>query len=185
MLSDAEKQFLLMVARRSVESAVKKSPDFETTALLPSLPSLNAPRGAFVTIRAGNNLRGCIGYVDPIKPLLETVRLVSSKAALDDTRFSPISPEELPDIWIEISVLSPMQGISRIEEIEIGRHGVVVESGRLRGLLLPQVAVEYGWNPETFVSQTARKAGLPSNAWNETGVNVSIFSAEVFCERSV
>ena len=181
MLSEAEKQFLLKVARRSVESAVRNSPEFETTT---SLPPLSEPCGAFVTLRIANSLRGCIGYVDPIKPLLETVRIVSAKAALEDTRFAPISPDELPDVWIEISVLSPMQRISRIEEIEVGKHGVVVQLGRLRGLLLPQVAVEFGWNRETFVSQTARKAGLPADCWNEPGVQVYIFSAEIFSERS-
>jgi AmmeMemoRadiSam system protein A len=185
MLSDAEKQFLLKIARQSVESAVRKSPEIESTPSLPTLPSMEKPRGAFVTLRIENILRGCIGYVDPVKPLRETVRLASAKAALEDTRFSPILPEELPDVWIELSVLSPMERITGIEEIEIGRHGVVVDSGRLRGLLLPQVAVEYGWSRETFVGQTARKAGLSFNAWNEPGVTVSVFTAEIFSERSL
>src|ERR1051326_2799666 len=185
MLSDAEKQFLLKIARQSVESAVRKSPEIETTPSLPTLPSLEKPRGAFVTLRIENILRGCIGYVDPVKPLRETVRLASAKAALEDTRFSPILPEELPDVWIELSVLLPMERITGIEEIEIGRHGVVVDSGRLRGLLLPQVAVEYGWSRGRFVGGTARKAGLSFNAWNERGVTVSVFTAEIFSERSL
>lgn len=183
MLSDAEKRFLLRVARHSVEAAVNDSALEEFTSEFS--PALCSACGAFVTLRNGTDLRGCIGYVDPVRSLVETVREVSAKAATDDIRFHPLSPDELRDIWIEISVLSPLTPLADIGEIDIGNHGLVVQSGRRRGLLLPQVAVEYGWDRETFISQTARKAGLSGDGWMNPSVTVFTFTAEVFSERSI
>ena len=182
MLSETAKQYLLNVARRSIETAVNKLPERDVTEYP---PSLNTKSGAFVTLRIDNELRGCIGHIEAHKPLIETIREVAVKSALKDPRFLPVAPEELSSIEIEISVISPMKRIQSIDEIEVGRHGLMLESENHRGLLLPQVATENGWDKETFLNQTARKAGLPSRAWKEQEANISIFSAEIFSEHSL
>ena len=177
MLSDSEKRFLLRVARESVESAVRKTPVQEIST---NDQLLLQPSGAFVTLRIAGELRGCIGYVDAIKPLVHTVQEVAAKAALEDTRFLTVGEEELLDISIEVSVLSPMTRIHDLSEITIGTHGVLLESEERRGLLLPQVAMERGWDPETFVLQTARKAGVALTDWKHA--KIFTFTAEVFHE---
>lgn len=181
MLSDPEKDFLLKVARSSLEHAVRQNPPTEVTT---SFAALLEPRGAFVTLRIGEYLRGCIGYVDPVHPLLQTIQEVAAKAALEDTRFPPVRREELEHIWIEISILSPPSRISAPSEIEIGRDGLLLEVGKRRGLLLPQVALEHQWDRETFLAQTARKAGLASEDWRDEGAIVSTFTADIFSERT-
>ncbi|MBI1806318.1 MAG: AmmeMemoRadiSam system protein A [Ignavibacteria bacterium] len=180
MLSETEKQFLLHVARNSIECAIRNA---HLTVSETVIPSLIEPSGAFVTLRIGNKLRGCIGYIDAVKPLLETVEDAATKSALDDIRFLPVEPEELPNITIEISVISPIVPIRSIDEIEIGKHGLVIVYGTHRGLLLPQVAVEHGWDRETFLSQTARKAGLPLYLWKDPEAKLFSFTAEVFSEQ--
>jgi AmmeMemoRadiSam system protein A len=181
VLTDSEKQILLRLARASIESAVRNAP-------LPPAgsrePSLLEPRGVFVTLRQGKELRGCIGYADPVKPLAQTVREVAAKAALEDTRFPPVLPEELPGLVIEISVLSPMIRMQDAAEIELGKHGLMIEYRRRRGLLLPQVPGEYGWDRETFLAQTAKKAGLPPLIWQDPGAETSLFTAEIFDEET-
>jgi AmmeMemoRadiSam system protein A len=181
LLSDAEKRFLLGAARTSVASAVRKTPPpyFE-----PSEPSLLRRCGAFVTLREGNELRGCIGYIDPIKPLGITVCEVAAKAAIEDTRFPPVTPAELEGINIEISVISPLTKMNNMTEIEMGKHGLLIEYKRSRGLLLPQVPVEFGWDRDTFLAQTARKAGLPPLIWKNPDAETFIFTAEIFDEKS-
>ena len=139
--------------------------------------------GAFVTIREENELRGCIGYIEGIKPLVEAVQEVAAKAAIDDPRFLPVSEEELGVIEIELSVISPLKHIKTVDEIEVGKHGLLIELRNYRGLLLPQVATEHKWDRETFLNQTARKAGLSSYAWKDPDVKISIFTAEIFGER--
>ena len=179
MLTDSEKQYLLRLARSSLESAVRRT-------LLPSLgpcdASLLEPRGAFVTLREGGELRGCIGYIDPLKPLAHTVREVTAKAALEDLRFPPVGPDELAGIGIEISVLSPLARVDQITDIELGTHGLMIEFEKNRGLLLPQVPVENGWDRETFLTQTAKKAGLPPFIWQHRDTQTFTFTAEVFSE---
>jgi len=180
-LSNPAKTFLLRLARFSIESALSRTP---LPSLGPCEPSLLRPRGAFVTLREGNELRGCIGYVDPVRPLADTVREVAVKAALEDLRFPPVGQEELPGITIEISVLSLLTRMKDVSEIEVGKHGLMIEFERNRGLLLPQVPLEYGWDRETFLSQTAKKAGLPSLIWKNPGAETFLFTAEVFDEES-
>ncbi|MEE9288017.1 MAG: AmmeMemoRadiSam system protein A, partial [Bacteroidota bacterium] len=117
------------------------------------------------------------------KPLVETVSDVAVKAALEDPRFVPVTEEELNEVVIEISVLSPLQSINRIEDIEVGRHGLVIERGSCQGLLLPQVALEYHWDREAFLKFTARKAGLAADAWKDPETSIYVFTAEIFREE--
>lgn len=180
MLSQQEKDYLLNIARRSIEAGVEGE---EPPKFADCPQALMNPSGAFVTIHTFKELRGCIGFTEPSKPLVETVIEVAAKAALQDPRFNPVSQDEIEDIEIEISVLSPMKEIKDVNEIEVGEHGIMMEQGFIRGLLLPQVANEYGWNRETFLNQTARKAGIPAGAWKAGDVKIFIFSAEVFDDR--
>ena len=182
MLSESEKQFLLEVARASITAAVmgKQEPKRGKCP-----PAVLQPSGAFVTLHERNELRGCIGYIEAARPMVETVHNVAAKAALEDPRFPPVSPEELSSIELEISVISPMKRIQSADEIEVGKHGILLQAGMSRGLLLPQVATEYGWDRETFLCQTARKAGLPSSAWKNPETRIFIFTAEVFGEHSL
>jgi AmmeMemoRadiSam system protein A len=182
MLSKSEKQFLLEIARASVGAAVR----LETAPKRGDCPPvILRPSGAFVTLHEKGELRGCIGYIEAIKPMIDTVREVAAKAATSDPRFAPVTPEELPILEIEISVISPMKRIQNIDEIEVGKHGLLLERGMYRGLLLPQVATEYGWDRETFLNQTARKAGLEPTAWKKPGTTIYTFTAEIFGERSM
>ncbi len=181
MLSETERQFLLNIARESIETVVRRLPK---TGVSEYPESLATESGAFVTLHIDNELRGCIGFIEPQKPLVDTVRDAALKSALEDPRFLPVTEKELPAIEIEISVISPMKKIQSIDEIEIGKHGLLLELKSFRGLLLPQVAPEQGWDRETFLNQTARKAGLPMRAWKEPKAVISIFSAEVFSEHS-
>ena len=176
MLSQSDKQLLFSIARASIEAVVNYG-DAEIPRPIPS--ALRAPCGAFVTLRIHGELRGCIGYIDAIRPLFESVQDAAAKAAAEDFRFEPITEPELPDLELEISVLSPRTEIHNIEDIEVGRHGLIVEDESSRGLLLPQVATEQGWDRETFYLETLRKAGIPQNARNRPGIRLFTFTAEV------
>jgi len=132
-----------------------------------------------VTIRLGDRLRGCIGYIESPLPLAKVVAEVAVKSALQDPRFSPLSAEEFEGASLEVSVLSPLQPVKDIGDIRIGVHGLLVEREGRRGLLLPQVALEYGWDVPQFLGNTCKKAGLRESAWKETGTNVFMFTAEV------
>jgi AmmeMemoRadiSam system protein A len=180
MLTEAQKQLLLEAARRAIEAAVRgtHAPEYNIHDRLLSLPG-----SAFVTLRFNHDLRGCIGYIEPVQPLIETVMDAAGKAAMEDFRFIPLQENELHDITIEISVLSPLRQITDVREIEVGKHGIVIEAKNLRGLLLPQVAVEQHWDRETFVMQTARKAGLPPAIVKHPNTKIFIFTAEVFHEN--
>lgn len=180
MFSESEKKLLLQFARYALESAVKNVP---IKKLLDLSTNLLKPSGAFVTLRRGNDLRGCIGYLEPIKSLIETIQEVTMKAALEDVRFLPVTSEELDQIGIEISVISPMTQISNPNEIQIGKHGLMVEHGNYRGILLPQVATEFGWDRDAFLMHTFRKAGLPENLWNNPKLKIFTFTAEIFSEQ--
>ena len=180
MLSDSDKRFLLQTARRSVENAVRGSYE-PLPEKIP--PHLMEPCGAFVTLHRAGELRGCIGYIEGTNPLVEIIQEVAEKAAREDYRFVPVTSDEVSALEIEISVLSPLKLINDIKEIEVGKHGLVIEYEYNRGLLLPQVAVEYGWDRETFLNQTARKAGLTSDKWKDPKAEIYIFSAEVFNEK--
>lgn len=179
-LSNEEKRFLLRLAQSSLESAVRGEVPL---APLEVPPRLQERGGAFVSLHKKSLLRGCVGYVQAAKPLYQTVMEVAVAAALNDPRFEPVRPEELPDLEVEISVLSPSCP-ARPEEIEVGVHGLMISSGHARGLLLPQVAVEHQWSRERFLEETCRKAGLPRDAWQREA-KIEVFTAEVFQERSL
>ena len=141
-------------------------------------PGLREPRGVFTTLYIGDQLRGCVGYALAIRPLYRAVGETARAAAFEDSRFWPVTPEEAPELKILLSVLSPLFPITA-EQVEVGRHGLVISDGARRGLLLPQVPVEHGWDRETFLEQTCRKAGLPKDAWRKAAT-IEAFSAEVF-----
>lgn len=144
---------------------------------------LTERRGAFTTLHIEGKLRGCVGYVVDAYPLWRTVAETAVAAAFYDTRFYPVTSDEAPKLQVEISVLSPPKPI-RPEEVEIGRHGLIVSHKGQRGLLLPQVPIEHGWNREMFLGQTCLKAGLPMDAW-QNGAQLEAFTAEVFNEAEV
>jgi AmmeMemoRadiSam system protein A len=147
----------------------------------PAEPAVARPAGAFVTLRRGPHLRGCIGTFQATEPLHRTVAAMARAAALEDPRFRPVRPEEVAELAIEVSVLTPMRRVRDAGEIEVGRHGLWIVRGHHRGVLLPQVATEYGWSREEFLEHTCRKAGLPPGAWRE-GADIYVFEAEVFGE---
>lgn len=179
-LSDDDKRELLRLARRSIEYAVrgKKMSSPETTSA-----TLQQPCGAFVTLTEYDQLRGCIGYTEAVMPLADVVCEVAAKAALDDPRFPPVSEDELNHLDVEISVLSPMERVSDLERIEVGKHGLLLEKGYFRGLLLPQVAVEYKWDRQAFLENVSRKAGLAPDAWKDQDTIIYTFTANVFSEK--
>jgi len=177
MLSDAEKQQLLGIARQAVCATVG-----ETRVLVPDVV-LPRASGLFVTIKLRGELRGCLGTLEYVHELAREVARCAADSAQVDPRFSPVTRDELTDLSFEISVLGPLEQIDPGDPstITIGRHGLVVEQGRHRGLLLPQVATEWEWTREQFLRQTCLKAGLPYDAWQQ-GATVFRFEAEVFGE---
>ncbi len=182
MLSAEEKRELLAVAREAIASALKGEP---YTLPSPATEGLAQPAGAFVTLRLDHELRGCIGYVESEKPVVQVVAEVAVKAAFDDPRFAPLTPEEFEHVSIEVSVLSPLRRIHSVEEIEVGVHGIVVVLGLRRGLLLPQVAVEYHLDRETFLEAALRKAGLPPSYRYAPDLELYVFEAEIVTEADV
>lgn len=175
-LTEEEKRTLHQIAR----TAIEKKLDRETAVPEAATETLREKRGAFVSLHTHGQLRGCIGYVHGIKPLAQTINDMAIAAAFQDPRFPPLKKDELSDLDIEISVLTPMKKISDISEIEVGKHGLMMIKGGCSGLLLPQVATQYHWDRTTFLAQTCNKAGLPSNAWQDRDTEIYIFSAEVF-----
>ncbi len=178
-LTDAEKRTLLEIARAAIAARLGEpagEPAEPTGALL-------IPCGAFVTLRKTESLRGCIGYISAAKPLAVTVRDVAVSSAFEDPRFPPVQRSELAQITIEISVLSPLRRITDPREITVGVHGLLIKRGFRSGLLLPQVATEQGWDRETFLAHTCRKAGLPTDAWRSPDACLEVFSALVFHEK--
>ncbi len=176
-LTEYEKDTLHKIAYESIKSKLENRPfslDYEIT------PNLAQKRGAFVTLHKFGELRGCIGNIVGIEPLHETVKNMARAAAFEDPRFAPLQYEELKDIDIEISVLSPLKKIKDINEIQVGKHGIYLRKGFHSGLLLPQVATEYNWDRLTFLDQTCIKAGLYPGCWKEKDTEIYIFSADVF-----
>ena len=176
-LTAEEKAFLHKVVRETVESGCRQATParFEPTTEL-----MKTPRGAFVTIRKRKELRGCIGHIVAIRPLLETVEEMATAAAFHDPRFPAVTAAELPELEYEISVLSPLRRISDVNEIQVGVHGIYIKKDGRSGLLLPQVATEYGWDRATFLEYTCQKALLPKDAWKDESTEIYIFSADVF-----
>ena len=178
-ISAADQELLFRVARESIKAHLKGE-----MSVLPEVtsPILATPSGVFVTLHRHGKLRGCIGYLEACKPLLASVQEMAVAAAFGDPRFPPLREDELADLDIEISVLSPMHQIKNTDEIQVGKHGIYLERGPNRGLLLPQVATEYGWDRLTFLRQTCTKACLPQNAWEDPATRISIFSAKILHE---
>lgn len=180
-LSSKEKDFLLAAARDSIRSLFETSQP--PSADYSIFPNLKTKAGAFVTLKIDSELRGCIGYVTSYKSLFETVCEAARHAAVQDPRFNPLTREELELIDIEISILSPMKKISNYNEIIIGEHGLLLEEGFNRGLLLPQVASENNFSREQFLDSICMKAGLNGKFWQKKKLNLKVFTAIVFSEE--
>jgi AmmeMemoRadiSam system protein A len=177
VISEIDRKSLLVLARQALEARVRRepSPRVDTGGVF------LLPRGAFVTIHWRGELRGCLGRLGTSAPLGQTIAHLGAAVADSDPRFARVTAGELADIQVEISVLTPEEPVASIETIEIGRHGLIIEDGYARGLLLPQVASEQHWDRETFLAHTCLKAGLPADAWR-TGARILAFEAEVFGE---
>lgn len=181
MLNSEQKKKLLNIARKTIESYVKdrKIPEFNETD-----PDLLSQEGAFVTLHKKGELRGCIGNIIGTQPLWLTVRDMAIESSMRDRRFEPVTPDELTDIRIEISVLSQPKRVRDVNEIKMGTHGVIVVRGLNSGVFLPQVATETGWTIDEFLSNLcAHKAGLPADAWKDKKTELHIFTAQVFGEE--
>ena len=172
--SAEERKLLLRLAHDSIRSAFEK----REISFFPPTNHLAELRGAFTTLYVSGQLRGCVGYALPVTSLYRTVAETARAAAFDDSRFWPLKVDELPNLEISLSILSLLRPI-RPEEVEIGRHGLLITLSGRRGLLLPQVPIEHGWDRATFLQQTCRKAGLPLNAW-QSGATLEAFTAEIF-----
>ena len=177
--SPQERTLLLQLAHQAIVAALEQ----REISLVPPSPHLAEPRGVFTTLYYHGDLRGCVGYVFPVTSLYRTVAESARGAAFDDSRFAPVTRDQAPELEVSLSILSPPQPIQP-EGVEIGRHGLLVKLGPYRGLLLPQVPVEHGWDRITFLEQTCKKAGLPSGAW-QAGAQLEAFTAEVFGDRGV
>ena len=178
-LTTEEKKILLEIARASIEAHLAHKP---MPAPDVKSPGLLEKRGAFVSLHAKGRLRGCIGVFLSTTPLYETISDMAISAATKDDRFYPVTKEELGGIEIEISVLTPLMKISDVAAIEVGRHGIYIIKGSKRGVLLPQVAIEYGFDRETFLDQTCIKAGLRPGSWKDRA-DIYVFEAEIFKEE--
>lgn len=176
-LSETEQRSLLRLARQAIEAIVlgTKFTGFNC----PDGP-LTQQAGAFVTLHKSGRLRGCMGNIESTKPLHQTVCDCARSAALRDPRFDPVTAAEIPQLHLEISVLSPLEP-ARPDQIEVGRHGLFVSHGYQRGLLLPQVATKYRWDREKFLDETCLKAGLSADAWRH-GARIQVFTAQIFAE---
>jgi len=175
-LNAKEQAALLDIARKAIETYVRSGQKYVEPR---EEKTLNVRSGCFVTIKQGGQLRGCIGNFQSELPLFREVVEMAVASATKDPRFYPMKEEDLDDFDLEISVLSPLKKIENIEEVEVGRHGIYLEKGYYRGVLLPQVATEYGWDRETFLRQTCLKAGLPTDAWQAEDTEIYIFSAQI------
>jgi AmmeMemoRadiSam system protein A len=180
MTSEADRRLLLQLARQAMTAHVHRQPVPE-----PDLTGVFAqPGGAFVTIHRHGDLRGCIGHIEANEPLGRVIARCAVAACSTDPRFPSVISSELVELELELSLLGPLEPIAGAEAIEIGTHGLVVEQGWRRGLLLPQVATEWKWDRETFLAHTCRTAGLPTDAWKK-GAKIWRFEAEVFAEETL
>ena len=177
MLDEPGRTTLLAIARAAITAYVNGGPRRPPQVT----GEVERPGGAFVTIHNHGELRGCIGHIEADRPLAQVVADCAVAACSTDPRFPAVTAAELPQLEIEVSVLGPLEPIDDPTEISVGRHGLVVEMGWQRGLLLPQVATEWHWDRMTFLEQTCHKAGLPRDAW-KNGAKVWRFEAQVFAE---
>jgi AmmeMemoRadiSam system protein A len=178
VINEPDRMALLAIARSAVTAYVngEPPPPAHTSG------DLNRPAGAFVTIENHGELRGCIGHLDANRPLATVVAECAVAACSTDPRFPAVTPGELPHLDFEISVLGPLEPVHDVSDITVGRHGLVVEKGWHRGLLLPQVATEWKWDRQAFLEHTCQKAGLPRDGW-KNGAKLWRFEAEVFGEH--
>jgi hypothetical protein len=181
-LTAEEEQALLKLARATLVEWVGRGSKKMDLSPFNLTPVLKRNAGAFVTFHKQGDLRGCIGYIEPIKPLHETVMDNARNAATNDPRFPAVTKDELDDIDIEISVMSPLRKVSNVNEIVVGKHGLVIKKGWNQGVFLPQVPVEQGWNLTQYLEGICRKASLPRGAWKE-GAELLVFTAQVFGEK--
>ncbi|HQQ20246.1 MAG TPA: AmmeMemoRadiSam system protein A [Exilispira sp.] len=181
-LDESEKNYYLELARKSIakELNIPYNMDFDSSYIP---PHGNEKYGVFVTLTEKGELRGCIGLVRGVEPLTTGIKTMAKEAAFNDYRFGPLRKNEFNDIKIEISILSPMEKINNINEIVIGRDGLMIVRGTNSGLLLPQVPVEYGWDLKTYLEHLCLKAGLPKNSYTLPGTIIYSFSAYVFNEN--
>jgi AmmeMemoRadiSam system protein A len=181
MLSQEQRNRLLTIAREAI-AAVLEGRRLEIKAEEMD-EVLRRPAGAFVSLHTKDGgLRGCIGSIQPVAPLFQAVHASAVNAAFRDPRFYPVQKDELAELDIEISVMGPVEPVGDTAEIVVGRDGLIVSRGRNAGLLLPQVATDYGWNTEDFLRHTCTKAGLPPESWRSPECRIERFSAEVFSD---
>ncbi|HKW87383.1 MAG TPA: AmmeMemoRadiSam system protein A [Candidatus Acidoferrales bacterium] len=177
-LRSEDKRALLAVARKAIFQIVLERRELRVSS---PADALAVPSGAFVTLRLRGRLRGCIGRMESEEPLVGVVAQCAAAAAMEDPRFSPVERDELRDLEIEISVLSALE-IALPDQVEPGRHGLLISRGHLRGVLLPQVAAEHRWTRERFLEETCRKGGLEPEAWKDPETRIEVFTAEIFSE---
>ncbi len=185
MLTEEQKKNILILARLAIESNFYPDVKERFNRVKSFVERYNIIAGVFVTLTKGGELRGCIGYIYPIKEFSSLVIDAALSSAFRDPRFDPLEKNELEEIEIEVSVLSEPRKIESISEIEVGKHGLIVRRGPFQGLLLPQVATEHNWDRVTFLKHTFVKAGLSPNDIDKTDVEVFVFEAEVFDEKSL
>ena len=179
MLSKTDATSLLKIARSAIVHQIKGE---EYSPIPREEKALNQHSGCFVTITQNGHLRGCIGNFQSQQPLFLEVTAMAVAAASQDPRFRPMGRDELDNFSLEITILSPLEKIDDTSLIEVGTHGIYIVKGHSRGVLLPQVATEYGWDRETFLQQTCVKAGLPENSWQQPGADIYIFSGQIIHE---
>jgi uncharacterized protein len=179
ILTDNDKKILLRTARETIAAALEN----REPVLDPSDGILETLCGAFVTLHENGELRGCIGHMTGIEPLFQTVKEMAYAAAFEDPRFPPVTVQELDKLFIEISVLTPLEKTTDPNLIQVGVHGIYLVGKGRAGVLLPQVATEQGWDRETFLRQTCRKAGLPPEAYKDPAITIYLFSAIIFDEK--
>jgi AmmeMemoRadiSam system protein A len=180
-LNEEERKELLSLSRKTLETYYETGKIFTYSPINVRLKNLYL--GCFVTLKKKGNLRGCLGNFTSKDPLYLNIQRMTISSAKEDPRFEPVKKSELKDIHIEISVIYPMIEIKSLDEIQVGRDGLYIEYGFYRGVLLPQVATEYGWDKEEFLSHTCVKAGLPKDAWRNMELRIFRFEADVFGEK--
>ncbi len=182
MLSDNEKKILINIAKKTIKARLEndKLPDFYYDQ-----EALNQEVGAFITLKIDGQLSGCVGAIIAKKPLYMTISDMALQAAFHDPRFSPQKIDGYDGLEVEISVLTPFKKIKSIDEIEVGKHGLMINKGYNSGLLLPQVAIEHNWDRNTFLEHACIKAGLDADVWKESDAEIFIFSAEVFSSEEM
>ena len=182
-LTEKNKTDLIKLVKLTIANSLNIDSNIDTDELNFDDGIFREKFGAFVTLHKNGNLRGCIGYIEGIKPLKETIEDMAVSAAFSDPRFDPVSENEYDDIDVEISILTPITDVKNVDEIEVGKDGLIISHGFNRGLLLPQVATEQNWDRDTFLRHTCLKAGLPPDSWKNENVKIEKFSAFVFGEN--